>query len=129
VHLVLSELEKRFLQLVREAGLPLPKTNKVVDAHRVDCRWPDHTLTVELDSYRFHNTRYSWQQGYERERAPYARRDRYRRYTWRDVFETAGDASGAPRAPRRSRGGSLTPRRSRRTGPQASVPQGPPYSP
>lgn len=43
--------------------------------------------TRELDSYRFHNTRHSWQRGYERERAAYARGDAYRGYTWRDVFE------------------------------------------
>ena len=87
VHVTLSKLEKRFLRILREGGLPLPITNKIIDAHLIDCRWPDYRLTVELDSYRFHNTRYSWEQGYERERAAHARRDRFRRYTWRDVFE------------------------------------------
>lgn len=86
VHVTLSKLERRFLQLLHEAGLALPVTNVRVDAHLVDCRWPDHRVTVELDSYQFHHSRYSWQRGYERERAAYGRKDAYRRYTWRDVF-------------------------------------------
>src|SRR3954447_16845468 len=40
--------------------LPLPKTNRRKGAHYVDCRWPG--LTVELDSYRFHHSRHSWEQ-------------------------------------------------------------------
>jgi hypothetical protein len=86
VHVTLSKLERRFLQLLREAGLPLPVTNKVASARRVDCRWPGK-LTVELDSYTFHNSRYAWQQGHQREREARARREDFRRYTYEDVFE------------------------------------------
>ena len=87
---VLSKLEKRFLKLLREAGLPLPQTNRPAGAKRVDCRWPDHKLTVELDSYRFHNSRHSWEQDRRREREARARGDEFRRYTWTDVFEEPG---------------------------------------
>ena len=87
VRVVLSKLERGFLALMRAEHLPLPRTNKVASDRRVDCRWPEHHVTVELDSYRFHNSRHSWQQGYEREREAYAREDAFRRYTWRDVFE------------------------------------------
>jgi hypothetical protein len=83
----LSALEKRFLGLLREHGLPLPETNRPAGSHRVDCRWPDHALTVELDSYRFHNSRYSWEQDRHRERDAYARGDDFRRYTYGDVYE------------------------------------------
>src|SRR5689334_7236375 len=54
----LSKLEERFLELLREAGLPLPITNKVAGTYRVDCRWPDHELIVELVGYRFHSSRH-----------------------------------------------------------------------
>jgi hypothetical protein len=54
---LLSKLERRFRALLRETGLPLPVTNRPAGGKRVDCRWPDHSLTVELDSYRFHNFR------------------------------------------------------------------------
>lgn len=49
----LSELERRFLELLSRHGLPLPIANKPASGRRVDCRWPEHRLTVELDSYRF----------------------------------------------------------------------------
>jgi hypothetical protein len=87
VHVTLSKLEKRFLALLREARLPLPITNRPAGAKRVDCRWPEHRLTVELDSYRFHNSRHSWEQDRRRERQAHARGDEFRRYTWGDVFE------------------------------------------
>jgi hypothetical protein len=83
----LSELERRFLRRLREANLPLPVTNKVASGRRVDCRWPDHHLTVELDSYRFHASRHAWEQDRRREREAYARGDQFRRYTYGDVFE------------------------------------------
>ncbi len=86
----LSGLESRFLELLEEAGLPLPSTNKPAGAHRVDCRWPEDKLTVELDSYRFHNSRHAWEADRRRERAAYARGDDFRRYTWGDVFERPG---------------------------------------
>jgi hypothetical protein len=83
----LSRLEKRFLKLLREAELPLPKTNRPAGRLYVDCRWPEHSLTVELDSYRFHSSRYAWEQDRRREREAYARRDQFRHYVWGDVFE------------------------------------------
>jgi hypothetical protein len=41
VPVTLSHLETQFLKLLGEAGLPLPTTNRVASAHRVDCRWPE----------------------------------------------------------------------------------------
>jgi very-short-patch-repair endonuclease len=83
----LSALEKRFVQLLPEHGLPLPRTNRPAGAHYVDCRWPARRLTVELDSYRFHSSRHAWEQDRRREREARARGDELRRYTWGDVFE------------------------------------------
>jgi very-short-patch-repair endonuclease len=87
VPVTLSRLESRFLRLLREAELSLPITNRVAGGHRVDCRWPEHRLTVELDSYRFHNSRYSWDKDRLREREARTRGDEFRRYAWTDVFE------------------------------------------
>ena len=61
------------------------QTNRLAGGHRVDCRWPEYRLTVELDSYRFHNSRYAWEQDRRREREARSRGDDYRRYTWNDV--------------------------------------------
>jgi hypothetical protein len=87
VHVTLSRLEQRFLSRLRNAGLPLPKTNRPAGGRRVDCRWPDHRLTVELDSYTFHHSRHAWEQDRRREREAYARGDQFRRYTRDDVFD------------------------------------------
>ena len=48
-HVTLSHLERRFLALMKEHRLPLPRTNRNVTGRRVDCHWPDHRLVVELD--------------------------------------------------------------------------------
>jgi hypothetical protein len=83
----LSALERRFIKLLKTADLPLPITNKRTDSYRIDCRWPDHQLTVELDSYRYHNSRHAWEQDRHRERQARKRGDEFRRYTWQDIFE------------------------------------------
>jgi very-short-patch-repair endonuclease len=85
--ITLSRLEKRFLALLRQARLALPVTNRRTGRHWVDCRWPDLRLTVELDSYRYHNSRQAWEQDRRREREARARGDDFRRYTYGDVFE------------------------------------------
>jgi len=49
----MSELERRFLSLLREARLPLPEMNRGAGTMRVDCRWPEHRLTIELTATAF----------------------------------------------------------------------------
>ena len=83
----LSKLESTFIARLKAARLPLPVTNKPAGTKRVDCRWPEQRLTVELNSYRFHNSRHSWEGDYRREREARARGDEFRRFTWADVFE------------------------------------------
>ena len=93
VKVVLSRLERTFLSLLRAEGLPLPVTNRPAGGRRVDCRWHDHRLTVELDSFRFHNSRRAWERDRRREREAYARGDDFRRYTWTDVTEAPAPCS------------------------------------
>ena len=83
----LSKLEARFLELLRAGGLPLPRTNRSAGGFRVDCRWPEQRLTVELDGYRYHHSRRAWEQDRRRERVARALGDEFRRYTYGDVFE------------------------------------------
>jgi hypothetical protein len=78
VHVTLSKLERRFLERLREAGLPLPQTNRPAGGRRIDCRWPEHRLTVELDGYRYHNSRHAWELDRHREREARARGDEFR---------------------------------------------------
>jgi very-short-patch-repair endonuclease len=87
VRVTLSKLEARFLDHLREAGLPLPQTNRRVGTWRVDCRWPEWRLTVELDGFHYHNSRHAWEQDRRREREARSRGDEFRRYSYGDVFE------------------------------------------
>jgi very-short-patch-repair endonuclease len=87
VRVTLSALERGLLKILHANNCPLPITNRPAGGRRVDCRWPEHRLTVELDGYRFHNSRHSWEQDRMREREARARGDEFRRYTYRDVFE------------------------------------------
>ena len=61
VRVTLSELEARFQARLREADLALPQTNRPAGGRRVDCRWPKHRLTIELDGYRYHHSRHAWE--------------------------------------------------------------------
>jgi len=81
----LSVLERRFLRLLRHNGLPLPETNRRVGGRLIDCRWPEHRLTVELDGYRYHRSRHAWEQDRRREREARARGEDFRRFTYTDV--------------------------------------------
>ncbi len=87
VRVTLSKLERGFLRRLQEAGLPLPQTNRPAGGRRVDCRWPEHRLTVELDGYRYHSSRHAWETDRRREREARARGDEFRRYTYGDVEE------------------------------------------
>jgi very-short-patch-repair endonuclease len=51
-----SELERRFLRIVRDRRLPEPKTQAWVNGFKVDFYWPDLGLVVETDGLRFHRT-------------------------------------------------------------------------
>jgi very-short-patch-repair endonuclease len=82
-----SKLERRFLELLRDSGLVLPQPNGPAGGHKVDCRWTDQRLTVELDGYRHHRSRYAWERDRRREREARARGDDFRRHTYGDVLE------------------------------------------
>jgi very-short-patch-repair endonuclease len=51
-----SELERWFLRLVRDVGLPMPLTRQHLNGFRVDFYWPDLGLVVETDGLTYHRT-------------------------------------------------------------------------
>lgn len=51
-----SGLEREFLKLVQEAGLPAPKMNINVDGFELDAYWERERFAVELDVYETHGT-------------------------------------------------------------------------
>jgi very-short-patch-repair endonuclease len=51
-----SNLERRFLALIRKARLPLPATQQHVGPGRIDFHWPEFDLVVETDGLSYHRT-------------------------------------------------------------------------
>jgi hypothetical protein len=56
-----SGLERRFLALVRDAGLPEPSMNCFVAGHEIDAYWDDARFGVEIDVYATHGSRVSFE--------------------------------------------------------------------
>jgi hypothetical protein len=62
-----SGLEKRFLELVTQAGLPQPRTNFVIQGFELDCYWPEFHFAVELDVFETHGTRAAFERDRKRQ--------------------------------------------------------------
>jgi very-short-patch-repair endonuclease len=52
-----SDLEARFLRLLRTRGIDAPVVNANLEGFEVDFFWPSARLVVELDGYEYHRTR------------------------------------------------------------------------
>jgi len=57
-----SGLERRFLEVVREAGLPEPSMNLFVEGYEVDAWWEAERFGVELDVYETHGSPLSFEE-------------------------------------------------------------------
>ncbi len=52
-----SEAERRFLELVRRANLPEPRTQVSIAGFTADFFWPEHRVAFEVDGFRYHKSR------------------------------------------------------------------------
>jgi len=90
----LSDLEDAFLALLDAHALPRPRTNIDHKGDKVDCRWPELNVTIELVSFRFHATRRAFEEDVARRR-----RSGHIAYSYGDVVErgaqTATELSAA----------------------------------
>lgn len=102
---VRSELEHRFLDLCRRAGVPEPETNVRLRAagrrYEVDCLWSEQRVVVELDGAAAHDTSRGFERDRERDAALAAAGFRPLRYTWRRVSQ---DPQGVTREVRSTLG-------------------------
>jgi hypothetical protein len=62
-----SDLEKRFLEVIGEAGLPTPAMNSFVAGYEIDAWWESAHFGVELDIYETHGSRLSFEEDRERD--------------------------------------------------------------
>jgi very-short-patch-repair endonuclease len=93
-----SELERRFLALIRRAGLPTPEVNVQVLGWVADFVWPSARLIVEVDGGRHHATRAAF--GHDRDRDARHAAGGYvtLRFTWAQVTTEAALVLAAIRA-------------------------------
>lgn len=82
-----STAEERLLSLIREALLPHPRVNSRLQGYEVDFHWPDESLVVEVDGFRFHSTRRAFESDRRRDRDLQALGLRTMRVTWRQLEE------------------------------------------
>jgi very-short-patch-repair endonuclease len=84
-----SELERRFLRLCDDAGLPRPAVNVAVAGFEVDFHWPAARLVAELDGYAHHRGRAGFESDRRRDAAITAVGNRVVRFTNRRLTDEA----------------------------------------
>jgi predicted transcriptional regulator of viral defense system len=85
--LIRSEAEERFLALISAAELPTPEANVRVGPYEVDFLWRDQGLIVEVDGFRFHSSRASFERDRRRDAELVSRGYRAIRVTWRQIVD------------------------------------------
>jgi very-short-patch-repair endonuclease len=80
-----EELQRRFLALVRGAGLPEPQREAQIGPYHVDFLWPQARLAVETDGRAWHDTRAAFERDRRRDLDLAARGIQTLRVTWRMV--------------------------------------------
>lgn len=92
---VREELEHRFLELVREAGLPRPETNVKMTARRnryeIDCLWREARVAVELDGRAAHARVTAFEADRRKDSALTAVGLRPLRFTWERVLHDGAE--------------------------------------
>jgi very-short-patch-repair endonuclease len=93
-----SQLERRFLRLAREAGLPRPLTQHFVNGYRVDFHWPELQLVVETDGLTYHRTPAQQARDRERDQAHTAAGLTPLRFTHAQIYHDADHVKATLRA-------------------------------
>ena len=93
-----SELERRFLHLCEQAGVPRPAPNLFIAGAEVDMSWPDHRLVVELDGHDSHRTRAAFERDRQRDTALQLAGYRVLRITYRRLQSDPAAVLGAVRS-------------------------------
>lgn len=82
-----SPLERKFLKLLSDAGIPAPETNYNVAGLEVDCYWPEQRLAVELDGRAFHQENVQVERDIVRDSELAAAKIRVIRISWTQVTD------------------------------------------
>ncbi len=83
-----SEAEERFLALMRDAGLPAPRTQVAIHGFRVDAYWPQARFAVEIDGFQWHDrTRTSFERDRRKQQVLQEHEIEVARTTWEQITE------------------------------------------
>lgn len=86
-----SELEARVLDVLRDAGMPMPELQKKVQVkgkrYRLDFRFPGTQVVLEADGYAWHSTAHAFEADRRRINALTARGFRVLQWTWEAMNE------------------------------------------
>jgi very-short-patch-repair endonuclease len=94
----LSELELRFVELLRAHDLPMPDINRDIESLMVDAVWHDQHSIVELDGFEFHKLPRDLRRDNARTRRLVLAGYRVIRFVWHDVVHDPGGTAAAVRA-------------------------------
>lgn len=86
-----SDWERDFRAFAATYGLPTPLFNRRVAGHRVDALYPEEKLIIELDSWRFHRDRHSFETDRERDADTSAEGYLTLRLTWHRLTHQPDD--------------------------------------
>ena len=92
-----SELEARFLGLVRRHRLPHPEVNARVDRFVVDFLWRPEGLFVEVDGWESHGTRSAFEDDRARDARLRLLGFDVLRFTWRQLADDGANVAKAIR--------------------------------
>jgi very-short-patch-repair endonuclease len=85
-----TELERRTLELLEQAGLPRPRVNALVQtaegALEVDFVWLDRKLIIEADGFEWHRSRARFEEDRRRDQLLHAAGYSVVRVTWRQLL-------------------------------------------
>jgi very-short-patch-repair endonuclease len=80
-----SHLERLFLRVIRDAGLPRPDVNARLGSYEVDFLWRAERLVAELDGYAYHSSREQFAADRRRDRELQRRGYVVLRFTYEEV--------------------------------------------
>jgi very-short-patch-repair endonuclease len=82
-----SKAERILRRLLRQGGLPEPRTNAQAVGYEVDFLWEEQKLVVEFDSWQFHGHRRAFEKDRRRDVALINAGYQVLRFTWRQLTE------------------------------------------
>jgi REase_MTES_1575 len=84
-HVTRAQALRRFVALVRAAGLPPPDHNVLVEGIEVDLLWREERLVVEVDGFAYHSRQVAFERDRLRDSRLVALGFRVMRVTWRQI--------------------------------------------